>query len=593
MLRSPLPLVTTVLLACATGAAACARTEGAEPPHSYENADAALRHAMADPASWPSYGRDYTNQRYSPLTEINAGNVATLRLAWHYRTGIPYSFETSPLVVGRSLYLTTPENHVVKLDAVTGAKRWEYVHRLAATTMCCGTVNRGAAYYDGKIYMGTEDAQLVALDTADGHEIWHVQVGDNTEAYAISHAPVAVDGKVIVGLSGAEYGIRGAVTAYDAATGKLVWRWHTIPAPNEAPNGWWGTWATTDPFGTPVNRDIAQEKRDSARYADAWEHGGGSMWQAPAVDTTLGLLVFGVDNPSPDMDGTVRPGDNLYTDCIVALDYRTGKLQWYLQEVPHDSWDYDPISPVVLADVRDASGTIVPAAIEAGKTGWVYVLDRRTGHPIRRSDAFVMQQNMFTRATREGVRAMPGGNGGSEWSPAAYSPQTGYLYVLGLNEHDIFKLRPQKFSTPASRLNGAWYSVAPDTKDDGTFTAIDLATGKIAWQDTTNDPMVGGALATAGGLVFTGTKDRRFVAFDARTGKPLFQYGASAGVNAPPVSYAVDGHQYIAVAAGGNFQINAPRGDEFLVFALPGVAGNSAAVPTSPGSRNVSVAGRR
>ncbi len=463
-------------------------------------------------------------------------------------------------------------------------RRWEYVHPLTMTVMCCGPVNRGVAFYDGHVYMATLDGKLVALDTATGDVAWQTQVVDNTLGYSLTHAPLAVAGKIIVGASGAEYGIRGRLSAYDAATGKLVWRWYSIPSPDEG--GWWGKWVTTDPFGTPLNRDIAQEKRDSAKYADAWKTGGGSIWQTPAVDLQRNLIILGVDNASPDMDGAIRPGDNLYTNSIVALDLSTGKLKWYLQEVAHDTWDYDAISPPVLFDTKDSTGATVPAVAQAGKTGWVYVMNRATGAPIRRSVPFVKQENMFARPTREGVLVMPGGNGGSEWSPTAYSPQTGYMYVLGLNEHNIFKLRPEVRHPPASWLGGVWYSASPNTLDNGTFTAVDLQTGRIVWQDTLPDPMVGGALATAGGLVFVGTKDRRFIAYDARSGRKLWTYTASAGVNAPPVSYEIDGRQYIAVAAGGNFQINAPRGDELLVFALPaaGEASSVTAVPASPGS---------
>ena len=203
-----------------------------------------------------------------------------------------------------------------------------------------------------------------------------------------------------------------------------------------------------------------------------------------------------------------------------------------MQEVPHDVWDYDAISPVVLMDVKDSLGRMTPAAAQAGKTGWIYVVDRATGKPIRRTDAFVPQQAIFSLPTRTGTRVLPGGNGGSEWSPTAYSPQTGYMYVLGLNEHDVYKLRPEKYRAAASYLTGVWYSVEPD-KDNGTFTAVDLSTGHIAWQDTLPDPMIGGAMATAGGLVFVGTKDKRFIAYDARTGKNLWHYAAPAGVNAP------------------------------------------------------------
>jgi PQQ-dependent dehydrogenase (methanol/ethanol family) len=540
-------------------AAAATRTPAAA-------AAAELPALMADAGNWASYGRDYTNQRFSPLSSINTATVAQLAPAWTYHTGIVESFETSPIVVGRTMYLTTAKNHVVALDAATGAKKWEYAHALQRTVMCCGPNNRGVAYSHGRVYMGTLDARLVALDTATGQPAWTVQVADNTAGYSITHAPVAVNGLVIVGLAGAEYGIRGSVVAYDENTGAERWRWYTIPSPDEG--GWWGKFSPVDAFGDDLHRDLAQEHRDSAAYADAWKRGGGSMWQAPAVDTARGLLIFTVGNASPDIDGHVRPGDNLYTNCIVALDVSTGRLKWYFQEVPHDVWDYDAVSPVVLMDVKDTSGRIVPAAAQAGKTGWVYVLNRETGAPIRRSDPFVPHQDMFSLPTRTGTRVLPGGNGGSEWSPTAYSPRTGYMYVLGLNEHQVYKLRPEKYRKAASYLTGVWYSVEP-ARDNGTFSAVDLATGRLAWLDTLPDPMVGGALATAGDVVFVGTKDQRLLAFDARTGVKLWQFAAGAGVNAPPISYQVDGRQFVAVAAGGNFQINAKRGDALIAFALP------------------------
>lgn len=587
--RVPVRVAFAVVVSFST---ACVKSEGAVPAAHAPTHDAELRAAMADSTQWPSYGRDYSNQRYSPLVQVNTGNVAQLTLQWHFKTGLAESFENSPLIIGRTMYVTTPMNHLFALDAVTGAKKWEYIHPLGTTTVCCGPVNRGAAYYGGRVYMATLDGQLVALDTATGDVAWKVQVVDNMKGYSITMAPVIADAMVFIGTSGAEYGIRGRVTALDANTGALRWRWYTIPSPEEG--GWWGKWSTTDPFGTPTNRDVAQEKADSAKYNDAWKRGGGSVWQTPAIDTARGLMILTVNNPSPDIDGVVRPGDNLYTDCIVALDYKTGKLRWYFQEVPHDTWDYDPISPPVLADVKDATGRVVPAVAQAGKTGWVYVLDRTTGKPIRRTDAFVEQAGMFTRATRQGVRVLPGGNGGSEWSPPAYSPQTGFLYVLGINEHDLYKLRPEKYAAPASYLTGVWYSAEPK-KDYGSFTAVDLNSGRIAWQDTVPHPMVGGAMATAGGVVFVGAKDRRFMGIDARTGRILWKYTATAGVNAPPVSYMIDGRQYVAVAAGGNLQINAPRGDEVLVFALPspGASDTTTAVRASPGSATNAVLSRR
>ena len=543
--------------------------------------DRVMRSAMADSASWPSYGRDYTNQRFSPLTQVTASSVKRLSLVWHYKTGVVQAFETSPVVVEGTMYITTALNHVIALDAATGAKKWEWIAALGSTIICCGPVNRGVAVYGGRVYVGTLDARLVALDATSGRQLWEAQVADNTRGYSITMAPLAVNGKIITGVSGAEYGIRGFVSAYDAETGKLVWRWYSIPSPDEG--GWWGSWRTTDAFGTSLNRDVAREHADSAKYPDAWKHGGGSVWQTPAVDLARDLMVLTVNNPSPDVDGVVRPGDNLYTDCIVALHLSTGKLAWFFQQVPHDRWDYDPISPPILVEVRDSTGRIVPAVAEAGKTGWVYVLDRATGKPIRRSDAFVPQDAMFSLPTRDGTLIAPGGNGGSEWSPAAVNPALGLMYVLGLNEPDVYKLRPERLKNGASWLAGVWLS-ALGKKASGTFSAVDLNTGRIAWQQKMEKRMVGGALATAGGVVFVGSAEKNFYAFDAQRGDTLWHYGAPAGVNAPPVSYAVNGRQYVAVAAGGVLQINAPRGDELLVFALPTPADTGRMVPASAGS---------
>jgi len=552
-------------------------------------AERELRRSMADDGSWPSYGRDRTNQRYSPLRQVDTATVSRLRLAWSYHTGIPHAFEASPVVVGGVMFVSTPLNHVVALDAATGRKLWEHAETLGTTVHCCGPVNRGVAVYGGRVYEGTLDGRLVALDARTGRRAWTVRVADNERAYAVDGAPVAADGKIIVGISGAEYGIRGFVSAYDAATGALVWRFYTIPSPAEG--GWWGKWSPTDPFGTPLHRDLAREHADSAKYAEAWRTGGGSVWQAPAVDPELGLVFFGVGNASPDLDGSVRPGDNLYTASVVAVDLGTGKLKWHFQELPHDTWDLDAVSPVVLFDLPAANGgTPVRAVAQAGKTGWVYVLDRATGRPIRRSDPFVPQANLFAPPTPAGVRMLPGANGGSEWSAPAYSPETGYLYVLGLHQPMLYKVKPQPLLPPAFWLGGIFFGNGEPQY--GLFSAVDLATGRIAWQDKLAEPMIGGALATAGGLVFTGTKDKQFLAFDARTGRQRWRYDARAGVNAPPVTYAVNGRQYVAVAAGGNYQIDAPRGDEVLAFTLgpANLAPQAASRPPEPPARHVASA---
>jgi alcohol dehydrogenase (cytochrome c) len=536
-------------------------------------AERALVAAMADSDSWASYGRDQTNQRFSPLNRITTRTVGQLKLAWKYHTGILNSFEASPVVVNGTMYVSTPLNHVVALDAATGRKKWEYAHQYDGVTVhCCGPVNRGVALYGDRVYMGTLDAQLVALDAATGKQVWKTRVADNSKAYAVNGPIVAVDGKVLAGTSGAEYGIRGYLAAYDAGSGEEVWRWYTIPSP--ADGGWWGGWREADAFGVSLNRDIAREKRDSAKHADSWQRGGGSVWQAPAVDRELGLVIFTVGNPSPDLDGSVRPGDNLYTNSIVALDYRTGKMKWYYQQVPHDVWDLDTASPVMLVEVADSAGTRVKAVAQAGKHGWVDILDRRTGKPLRRTRNYVPQENMYAPPTEKGVRMLPGANGGSEWSAHAYHPETGYMYVLAMHQPMLYKVRSESFKPPAMWLGGAFVSTGEPQY--GLLVAVDLNSGTIAWQKRVADPMIGGALATAGGVVFTGTKDRQFLAYDAKTGEQLWRYRTTGGVNAPPITYAVNGRQYVAVAAGGNYQINAPRADEVLAFSLEGGAGQSA-----------------
>ncbi|HET7599784.1 MAG TPA: PQQ-binding-like beta-propeller repeat protein [Gemmatimonadales bacterium] len=540
-------------------------------------ADQQLQRAMADSSLWPAYGRDYTNQRFSPLGQITPANAGELKLAWKYKTGVPHAFEGSPVVVNGVMYVSTPLNHVIALDAATGAKKWEHAQELGTTVHCCGAVNRGVAVYDGKVYFGSLDGKLVALDAQSGRKVWEAQIADPNRGFALNAPVLAVDGKILVGTSGGEYGVRGYLEARDARTGREVWRWYSIPSPEEG--GWWGKWRETDPFGANLHRDIEKEKADSAKFADSWKTGGGGVWQAPAVDLQQGVVIFTVGNPSPDLDGSERPGDNLYTNCIVAVDYRTGKLKWYFQQIPHDVWDLDTASPAVLVEIKDSAGQSVPAAVQAGKTGWVDMMDRRNGTPLRRSQAFVPQENMFALPTLKGTRMLPGANGGSEWSPAAYSPETGYLYVLGLHQPMNYKVKPEPLKPPAMWLGGAFVSTGEPQY--GLFTAVDLNTGKIAWQKRVKDPMIGGAVATAGGVVFTGTKDRQFLAFDAKTGKQLWRYQTHGGVNAPPISYAVNGRQFVAVAAGGNYQINAPRSDELLVFALPS-AGNRGAASGAP-----------
>ena len=497
--------------------------------------DAFLRSAEQDANDWPLPGRTYKNWRYSPLTQIDTANVATLVPVKIVHTGVFESFETTPIVVDGIMYLTTPvvegRMKIMALDAATGTSLWTTTYPLGRFKICCGPNNRGPALGYGNVYVLTLDDKLVALDARTGRERWETRVADPSVGYSESMAPQVVAGTVIIGSAGGEWALRGFVAAYDAQTGKQRWRWYA-----------------TDP---------------KTFAGDSWRGGGGMVWTTPAIDPQLGLVIFSTGNPNPDLSGINRKGDNLYTDSIVALDVRTGKLRWYYQEVKHDQWDYDATSNVVLFDAR-VNGRTIPAAGQAGKTGWSYIVNREDGALIRRSQPFVLQnKNMFS------VKAvLPGANGGSEWSPPAYSPQTGSMYVLGINQLMDFTISSAKDAPGMMHTGSVFTNVQKPKIQTGTFTAIDVDTGRIAWQHTTPAPMIGGAMTTAGGLVFAGQASGAFNAYDAKTGAQLWSYTFVGGVDAPAISYAVNGTQYIAVAAGGNYQMNYQRGDAVGIFRL-------------------------
>src|SRR5438094_494978 len=432
---------------------------------------------------------------------------------------------------------------------------------------CCGPTNRGGAVAGGSVFLRTLDDELVALDAATGKEKSAVKVGDGPAAgYTETMAPLVIGDNVIIATSGAEYGIRGYVKAFNAATGALVWTWYTLPDPQHG--GWWGKWSKTTWEGDDLKRDIAKEKADSAKYADAWKTGGGSMWMTPAYDADTKTLFVAIGNPSPDLDGSIRPGDNLWTESIVAINATNGEFKWGYQEVPHDVWDLDAVSPPVIAMVGGKK-----AVVEAGKTGFVYVVDAASGNVVPRSAAFVPQQNMYTQPTADGVFMLPGANGGQEWSPIAVHPDLAYAYTVALHQPMHYKVHFSPWEKGRLWLGSAFVRV-PDEKgrypgEYGLVSAIDLNTGRIAWQQKTELPMMGGATATAGGLVFTGEGNGWVKAYDAKTGAVLWKFYCGAGVNAAPSVYQLDGEQFIAVAAGGNFQISYPLGNSVFVFGLP------------------------
>lgn len=579
------------------------------------NADPVTRERLTaagtDPSNWLLHGRDYSNRRFSPLDEINAGSVKSLVPKWIYQTGVSATFQTTPLVVDGVMYLSAPFSHVSAVDAATGRELWRYEHMRRTEKVCCSPANRGVAISEGLVFVATVDARLVALDAGTGKVAWDIELAETSESVSTedkrargegntlsdrtitgstgvgaASAPLVYDGMVFAGITGVAYGLHldaarpgmplgavigvagrygrpGFLAAYDAKTGNKVWQFDTTQ------KGWEGEYRETTPDGVKLPRDIAAEKAAASKFTDAWKYGGGSIWHSPAVDTERGLIFFGVGNPSPQSIDDTRPGDNLYSSSLVALEAKTGKLVWYYQQIPHDLWGYDVASPPALFDVT-IDGATVPAVGQASKLGWYYVHDRRDGKLLFKSEAFVPQSNIFARPSPEGVVIAPGAGGGSNWSPAAVDEKAGLAYVAAMHLPMRYVIReiPADGDKPAIKTSA--FETIDDGEHWGTLTAIDLkASGKIAWQQKTDDPLIGGVLATAGGLVFTGEGKGDLTAFDAKSGDRMWSFNCGAGVNAPPVSYAVGGKQFIAVAAGGNKLFGFRQGGAVIAFGLP------------------------
>jgi len=522
-----------------------------------------LNAAAGDSANWLHSNGSYAQTRYYPAKQINTANVGKLKPAFVFQTEVVESMETSPIVVDGVMYLTTSYNHVYAVDATTGQEYWHYKHKMGpVTTYCCGPNNRGVAIENGKLFMGTLDAKLVALDARNGNVLWSTQIADPDKGYSETMAPVAVDGKVLIGTNGGEYGIRGFVKAFDQDSGKLLWTFYTIPD-----KGSEGTWSVNDATNRNELRDIAKEKAQLAKNADFYKTLGGGVWMAPAIDRATHTAWFVVGNPSPDLYGDERPGDNLYTDSIVAINLDDGSYKCHFQYVAHDVWDLDAVSPVILTEAKGKDGMSIPVALHGGKTGHVYVHDRKDCSLVRFSEAMIPQENMWTLPTATGARMLPGANGGVEWSPMAFDPATRMAYAANLHQPMTYHVEASQYPEGKLWLGGAFKTI-PTEAQWGRLVAVNVDTGKIAWGVKTPQPLMGGVLATAGGVVFTGEGNGWFKAYDARTGKELWKFPCGAGVNSPPVSYSVNGKQYIAVAAGGNTQLDFKRGNSIFVFAL-------------------------
>ena len=521
-----------------------------------------MNRAGSDANNFLHTNGNYAQTRYYPASQINTSNVKNLRPAWIFQTEVVESQETTPLVIDGVMYITTSFNHVYALDAASGSQIWHYKHKMGPiTTYCCGPNNRGVAAYGDKVFMGTLDARLIALDAKTGKKVWDTQIANPELGYSETMAPTAVNGKILIGTNGGEYGIRGFVKAYDADSGKLLWTFHTTPEKSV------GVWAKNDATGRDMHRDIAAEKAALKKLGDPYKTVGGGVWQNPAVDLETNRIYFVAGNPSPDLDGSIRPGDNLYTNSLVSVNLDTGKYVCHFQYIAHDVWDLDAVSPPILTQVKDKNGKTVKGVLHGGKTGHVYVHKADDCSLIRFSEAMVPQENMWVLPTKDGKRMLPGANGGVEWSPMTVDANLGLVYAINLHQPMTYHVESTPYPGGKLWLGGAFKVIASE-EQWGNVTAVDYNTGKIRWKAKTQQPMIGGILATAGGLAFTGEGNGLFKAYDSATGNVLWQFQAGAGVNAPPSSYTVNGKQYIVVGAGGNVQLNYKRGNNIIAFTL-------------------------
>jgi alcohol dehydrogenase (cytochrome c) len=497
-----------------------------------------LLDGLANQTRWLTYSGDYSGQRHSPLTQLTVTNVANLSAQWTFQTGVAGKFETSPLVIDGVLYATGPLNHAWAIDARTGKMIWRYQRTLpTGIKACCGLVNRGFAVYRDRLYLATLDANLVALDIRTGKVLFEVALGDYKAGIASTGAPLIVKDKVIVGMAGGEFATRGFLDAYDPMTGTRLWRFWAVPAPGE-PGG--DTW----PPGMA-------------------ERGGGPTWLTGTYDPELNLLYWGIGNPNPDFYGANRSGDNLYTGSVVALDPDTGALRWHYQFTPHDTHDWDANEIPVLGTLRVA-GAERKVMMFANRNGFFYVLDRATGKVVHAKPFVAVTWAKEIGAdgrpvevpgqapSAAGTLTCPDLFGGTNFMSPAFNPSTGLFYVSAREVCATYiAAEPPQGYKPGDRTMGGNQRPGPE-RGTGALRAIDPTTLEIKWELKHEAPSWAGVLSTAGGLVFSGDNDGKVFALDARSGKLLWQYQTGAPIYAPPITYMLDGRQYMVMPAGTN-----------------------------------------
>jgi quinohemoprotein ethanol dehydrogenase len=555
--------------------------------------------------NWITNGGAVSNQRYSPLDEIGTDNVGELEGAWHihlHGSGLAtkYSAEATPIVYEGTMYVPTGADDVFAIDVKSGEILWAYEAKLPEqiSTICCGWNNRGVAIGDGLVYVPRLDGRVVALDQQTGKVKWTSEVGKWQNGETITSAPLYYNGRVYIGVSGGEFGIRGRLTAFDAKTGKLDWRFYTTPGPGETGHGTW-------PAGS-----------------HSWNHGGAPVWNTPAVDPKLNTLYFSTGNASPDLNGSGRPGENLFTTAIVALDPETGRYKWHFQEVHHDIWDYDAPSPVVLWDA-EVEGEMVHGLSEPGKTGWLYMLNRETGKPIHGIEEKPVPQNKSEQATfatqpfpstppfvpqtvssaefkeigklaqqtfKGKVKLRKGGifdvfgkemtvmatgpSGGTNWPPSSYNPNTEDVYICGIGGYAGYQTHQLEKLHPGKTYLSSVLSLQGFGSYDGYLVAQNVSSGEIEWRKKFGkEACYSGTTTTAGNLVFSGRNNGDLVAYDAESGEELWSFQTGAGANTTPAIFESEGKEYVAFYAGGNSLAASAHGDDLWLFSLEGDIG--------------------
>jgi quinohemoprotein ethanol dehydrogenase len=554
--------------------------------------------------NWITNGGSLANQRYSPLTQINTSNVGQLKGVWMKQlktvaTSAKYSAENQPIVYNGVMYISTGADEVFAMDVASGDVKWKYDAQLdqSISTACCGWNSRGVAIGDGKVYLGQLDNRVVALDMRTGKVLWTRKVDRWQDGYTITMAPLYFNGRVVVGLAGGEFGVRGRVEALDAKTGGEAWRFYTTAGPGEVGGDTWPS--------------------DNQSY----KTGGAPVWQTPSVDPALGMMYFSTGNAAPDINGELRAGDNLFASSIVALDMNTGKYKWHFQQVHHDIWDYDGPSPTILYDAN-VNGKVVHGIAEASKTGWLYMLDRQTGKPIfpipekpvgqdpnqktaatqpfpstepfarhelnntdlKKIQASAKSQigkgkkvalkrgSIFSPFGKKPVAVIPGPTGGDNWPPASYNENLQMFYVCSQNSPAALGQSKLPGHKPGQLYIGSIF-VSSGFNGDGNVTAIDAQTGKIVWQISTPDSCYSGTVTTAGNVVFVGRNTGELQAYDARNGSRLWSFQTGAGANSTVTTFMQDTQQYVAFYAGGNSLAGTPRGRNVWLFSLTGTVG--------------------